>query len=128
MEAEGAVLADVLLCAADGTHKKAELSLPFVFPVDAEGESIEADCVVCGLNIRRKKNGETEAEATLKLCFRVFEERSWEYLSEIKEGEAYKEEESAFSVFLPHAGEGLWQVAKRLRCAPDTLEKNNPDL
>ena len=127
-EAEGAVLADVLLCAPDGTHKKAELSLPFVFPVGAEGDIVEADCVVCGLNIRRKKNGETEAEATLKLCFRVFEERSWEYLSEVTEGEAYEQEEGAFSVFLPRAGEGLWQVAKRLRCAPEELQKSNPEL
>ena len=128
MEAEGAVLADVLLCATDGSHKKAELSLPFVFPVDVDGDTVEADCVVCGLNIRRKKNGETEAEATLKLCFRVFEEKSWEYVCEAVVGEEYPQEDSAFSVFLPRAGEGLWQVAKRLNCDPEELQKSNPEL
>ena len=66
-EAEGAVLAEVLLCGADGGYRSATLSLPFVFPVDVEGDYVEADCAVCGLNVRRKKNGEVEADATLRL-------------------------------------------------------------
>ena len=28
----------------------------------------------------------------------------------------------------PRAGEELWQVAKRIRCAPEELKKSNPDL
>ena len=40
----------------------------------------------------------------------------------------YPQNESAFSVFIPHAGEGLWQVAKRLKCPPEDLQKSNPDL
>ena len=128
MEAEGAVYADVLLCGADGTHRKAELSLPFVFPIETEGDFAEVDCIVCGLNVRRKKSGETEAEATLKLCVRSYEEREWAYVSEAIEGEKCDKEESAFSVFLPKAGEDLWGLAKRLNCAPEELKKSNPDL
>ena len=96
--------------------------------MDVDGEIAEADCIVCGLNVRRKKNGETEAEATLKLCVRSYEERNWEYISQLTEGEAEIKNDSAFSVFMPREGEDLWQVAKRLRCAPEDLQKNNPEL
>lgn len=128
MEAEGAVLAEVLLCSADGNHRSATLSLPFVFPVDIDGEHIEADCMVCGLNVRRKKSGEAEAEATLRLSLRVYEAREWGYISQLEEGEACAKEESAFSVFMTSAGEELWEVSKRLRCAPEELTKSNPEL
>ena len=128
MEAEGAILAEVLLCGADGAKRSATLTLPFVFPIDAEGDYVEVEGMVCGLNGRRKKSGETEAEATLKVSARVYQEREWKYVSEIEEGETYDEEDSAFSVFLTGAGEELWQVAKRLSCAPEDLERSNPDL
>lgn len=128
MEAEGVVMADVLLCGADGAHRSAELSLPFVFPVDIDGEIAEAECLVCGLNVRRKKSGETEAEATLKLCVKTYDEISWEYISRVDEGEETETENGAFSVFIPRAGEGLWELAKRLRCAPEEIEKSNPEL
>lgn len=128
VEAEGVVLADVLLCGADGSHRSAELSLPFVFPVEIDEELAEAECIVCGLNVRRKKNGETEAEATLKLCVKAYEEISWEYPSQIEEGEAITSDDGAFSVFIPRVGEGLWDLAKRLRCAPEEIEKSNPEL
>lgn len=127
-EAEGAVLANVLLCNADGTHRAVELSLPFVFPMEAEGAFIEADCLVCGLNVRRKKSGETEAEATLKLSMRCYDDWEWEYVLEGVEGETYLPNESAFSIFIPRAGEDLWTVAKRLKCSPEEVEKSNPNL
>ena len=128
MEAEGVVMADVLLRGADGAHRSAQLSLPFLFPVDVEEETVEAGCLVCGLNVRRKKNGETEAEATLKLCVQTHKEISWEYISAVEEGEEISEDNGAFSVFIPRAGEGLWEFAKRLRCAPEDIRQSNPEL
>ncbi len=127
-EAEGVLLAEVLLAGADGSHRSATLSLPFLFPVDAEGDIVEAECLVCGLNIRRKKNGETEAEATLKLSLRCFESWSWEYVNEAIEGAEYPQNDSAFSVFIPKAGEDLWSLAKRLRCTPEDVKRSNPEL
>lgn len=128
MEAEGAVLAEVLLCGADGTKRSATLTLPFVFPIEAEGEYVEVDCLVCGLNVKRKKSGETEADATLKLSFRSYEQREWQYVGQVDEGEPYGETKEGFSVFMTSAGEGLWEVSKRLCCSPDEVERNNPDL
>ena len=128
VEAEGVVTAKVFLKGVDGTHRSAELSLPVLFPLEADGEFVEAECLVCGLNLRRKKSGETEAEATLKLSVNCYEKREWGYIHGVEEGEQYEENDCAFSVFLPKEGEGLWEVAKRLRCEPDSLQKNNPDL
>jgi hypothetical protein len=128
MEAEGVVLAEVLLCSADGAHRSATLSLPFLFPVDVGGEYAEAECIVCGLNVRRKKNGEVEAEATLKICVRTFEQQAWEYIVKAEVGEEIPQTDCAFTVFIPRAGEGLWDLSKRLRCAPDELQKSNPSL
>ncbi len=128
MEAEGVLLADLLLKGSDGGYRSATLSLPFLFPVDVEGDYAEADCLPCGLNVRRKKSGEVEAEATLKIALRGYEEKSWSYVSKTEEGEEYPEEKSAFTVFLPTEGEELWGLAKRLRRTPESLEKSNPDL
>ena len=127
-EAEGVVLAEVLFCGGDGGHRSATLSLPFVFPLAIDGEEVEADGIVCGLNIRRKKDGETDAEATLKLCVRAYKNGVWEYVDDLKEGEEYAEEKSAFSVYIPKAGEGLWELAKRLRFSPESLKEGNPHL
>jgi hypothetical protein len=118
----------VILKSGDGARRSAELSLPVLFPIDAEGEFAEAECIVCGLNLRRKKNGETEAEATLKLTVNVYEQKEWGYITNLEEGEEYGENDCAFSVFLPEIGEGLWQVAKRLHCEPEALQKSNPEL
>ena len=128
MEAEGVISADVLLLGADGSHRAAKLDMPVSLPVDTEGDCTEVDCIVCGLNVRRKKSGETEAEATLKLCICVYGQRTWEYVCEVQEGDTYPVEESAFSVFIPRAGEDLWQVAKRLACDPEELQKSNAEL
>ena len=128
VEAEGAALAEVILRGIDGGRKTCSLSLPFVFPVDIEGEFFEAECIVCGLNVRRKNGGETEAEATVKLCVKSYEKCVWEYIRETEEGEAVEESDAALSIFLPEAGETLWEVAKRLSCLPEELERSNPDL
>lgn len=127
-EAEGVVQAELLLRGADGSNRSCTMTLPFVFPLAVEGDLVEADGNVCGLNVRRKKSGETEAEATLQLSVRAYEKRDWSYISEAKEGEEYPEERAALSVYALRAGEGLWEAAKRLRRDPEELQKSNPEL
>ena len=127
-EAEGVITADVLLRTVDGGRRVCKLSLPFLFPVDIEGEEAEADCLVCGLNLRKQKGGETDAEATLKVCLRGYEKTEWAYIGEVTEGEKREESEAAVSIYLPRAGEDLWQVSKRLARDPDELQKSNPEL
>ncbi|MBE7085711.1 MAG: hypothetical protein E7366_00965 [Clostridiales bacterium] len=128
LEAEGVVQAEVLLRGTDGSYRAANLSLPVIFPLDTDAEEAELDCMVCGLNVRRKKNGETEAEATLKCVARCYQNGVWEYIGEAKSGDEYPINDAAFSVYIPRAGEDLWQVSKRLVCDPEELKKSNPDL
>lgn len=127
-EAEGVVFAEVLFKGADGSHRSATLSLPFAFPLNIEGEYAEADVLVCGLNIRRKPSGETEAEATLKVVVRTYQDGEWAYISEVTDGECYAEEKGAFSVYIPKAGEELWSLAKRLHRSPESIQEGNPNL
>jgi hypothetical protein len=127
-EVEGVVQADVLFQTADGAHKKSVLSLPVAFPIDCEGDFATAEAIVYGLNVKRRKSGETEAEGTLKVVVKTYEEISSEFIFEAEEGEAYQDCDCGVSIFLPRAGEDLWQVAKRLKRAPEELEKSNPDL
>ena len=126
-EAEGVVLAELILKDGENGYKSTSLSLPFVFPVNVDGDRVDADCIVCGLNVRKTSAG-MEAEATVKVSLRAYDKREWSYLSQVKEGEKRAVSNAAVSVFLPRAGEDLWQVAKRLACDPDELQKSNPDL
>ncbi len=126
-EAEGIIFAEVLLKGADGGYRSSTLSLPFLFPVEGEGALVEGAGIVCGLNVRRKKNGETEAEGTVKGCLRRYEQIEREYIRGVEEGAAYPEER-AFSVFFTESGEELWDLSKRLHCSPENLQKDNPQL
>jgi hypothetical protein len=87
-----------------------------------------AEGIVCGLNIRRKKDGETDAEALVKASVRSYNRSEWESVQELVTGEEYPEESAAFSVYSLRAGEELWDTAKRLRRDPEELKKSNPDL
>ncbi len=127
-EAEGVLTAEVLLSGKDGGYKKAELLLPFLFPIDVKGDEAEAEGIVCGLNIRRKKEGETEAEAIVKITARSYAYAEWEQVKEVEIGEEEPQNRTAFSVYGLREGEELWDVAKRLKRDPEELKKSNPDL
>ena len=125
-EAEGVVTAEVLLGGENG-YKSATLSLPFAFPIDSAGDEVEISAIVCGLNVRRTKDT-AEAEATLKLCVRSYEKKEWSYIKETAEGEEYPKTDAAISIYALRAGEGLWEVAKRLHREPAELKRCNPEL
>ena len=125
-EAEGVVTAEVLLGGENG-YKSATLSLPFAFPIDSTGDEVEISAIVCGLNVRRTKDT-AEAEATLKLCVRSYEKKEWSYIKETAEGEEYPKTDAAISIYALRAGEGLWEVAKRLHREPAELKRCNPEL
>ncbi|MBQ8885660.1 MAG: hypothetical protein IJY62_04785 [Clostridia bacterium] len=128
-EAEGAVFAEVILCDGDGVHKSAELSLPFLFPVSFNGAAYaEAEATVCGLSVRQRREGEAEVEATLKVTVKLFKEETAEFISEVEEGEAFEENHSAISIYVPQEGDDLWETAKKLRRTPEEVAKSNPDL
>ncbi len=128
VEVEGVVTAEVFARNADGGRKSRTLSLPFVFPLPIEGESVEVDCAVCGLNVRRKNGGEVDAECTVKLSARSYDKQTWSYIQEARIGEEKPVCHSAVSVFMTREGEELWEIAKRLSKTPEELKSSNPEL
>ncbi|MBQ9730283.1 MAG: hypothetical protein IJV80_05680 [Clostridia bacterium] len=46
----------------------------------------------------------------------------------MEEGESVAENECAVSVFIPREGDGLWELASRLKSPPEEVAKNNPHL
>jgi len=127
--AEGAVTAKVIVADADSSHRSIDITLPFSVPVNASAEGRkEVDVLPCGLAVKQRKEGEIEAEATLKICVKVYGNKSAAYVGDISEGEPVPAKSSAFSVYMASAGEDLWQTAKRLNKSPEEIEKCNPDL
>ena len=87
-----------------------------------------AQAIVCGISLKQKKEGEAETEATLKITLFVYDTCEIGYVSKAEGGEEYGEETCGMSVFVPRAGDGLWETAKALRKTPEELTRSNPDL
>lgn len=127
---EGAVFT-VLVYEQNGEIKSTDVSLPFAVALNGvaeDGERVAEDVAVCGVSVRLKAEGEAEAEATLKICASVCGEQSVRYLTRIEEGEPVETNDCAVSVFLPAAGDGLWEIAKKLNKSPEEVSSCNSDL
>ncbi|MGN1104807.1 MAG: DUF3794 domain-containing protein [Candidatus Coproplasma sp.] len=128
--AEGAVTCQ-LIYMQGGEVKSAEITLPVCVPlkgVAQSGQEVSLDIAVGGMSVKLKAEGEAEAAATLKICATVCDNREITYLSAMEEGEAIVPNECAVSVFLPAAGDGLWEVAKKLGKSPSDVVACNSEL
>lgn len=128
--AEG-VVESVLIYSLNDEIKSCGVSLPFSVSlkgVAEEGQDVCLDIAVSAVAVRLRAEGEAEAEASLKICARVLGKSSAEYICSIEEGEELKADDSAVSVFLPTAGDGLWEIAKRLNKSPSDVASCNPEL
>lgn len=127
---EGAVNT-VLIYEQGGEIKSTEVNLPFAVTLNGvaeAGQKVIKDVAVCGVSVRLKAEGEAEAEATLKISACVCEESTVRYLNQIEEGEAVEVNDCAVSVFLPTAGDGLWDIAKKLKKSPSEVSACNAEL
>lgn len=72
----------------------------------------------------------TEIECEAEAVFTVYDKKSYsaEIISSVETGEPKTAIDSAVSVYIPLAGEGLWDLAKRLNVCPETLVSTNADL
>ena len=124
--AEGVALATLLVRASDGSRRGIEMSLPFSVPVQAEDADV--DVIACGMSARQKEEGTIDAEATLKFTFTERLHSSARLVSAAEEGAALPEKDCAISVYVPRAGDGLWELSKRLKKSPEEVTASNPDL
>lgn len=125
---EGSVSA-TLLYEQNGEIRSTEINLPFAVTLNGTDGCFGAVSVaVCGLNLRQRSEGECEAEAVLKISVAECGERNIRYLSDASEGEKIAANDSAISVFIPCAGDSLWDTAKKLLSRVADIEASNPDL
>ena len=80
------------------------------------------------MSARQRQEGEIEAEATLKITLRKERKVLSRLVCSAEEGEAVEEPDSAISVYIPRAGDGLWELAKSLKKTPEEVLANNPDV
>ncbi len=123
---EGVAMATLLMADAEGGHRGVELSLPFSVPVEAQDAAVTV--LVCGMSARQRQEGEIEAEATLKISMQERRKISARLVANAEEGEQLLLSESAVSVYIPRAGDGLWELAKSLRKSPEEVSASNPDI
>lgn len=123
---EGVAMATLLVLGTDGTHRGVEMSLPFSVAVKAE--NCTAEVLVCGMSARQRQEGEIDAEATLKITLRERRTVSAKIVVSAEEGEQFPVNDSAVSVYIPRAGDGLWELSKSLKKSPEEVEAANPDI
>ncbi|MBQ8320674.1 MAG: DUF3794 domain-containing protein [Clostridia bacterium] len=127
-QVEGVIEAKLLCEEEGGGYACKEFSMPFVARLPIRCEEVEVEALACGVGVRRRAGGETEAEATLKLRVKAFERKETAFICSLEEGEAREENDAAISVYLPKAGDDLWTTAKRLSQFPEDFEKCNEGL
>ncbi len=125
---EGSITATLLYEQAGEIHS-AEVNMPFAVTLSGLSENCsEINVAVCGMSLRQRAEGECEAEASLKITAADCERKCVKYVTSVTEGEPVTRSDSAISVYIPTAGDGLWETAKRLCESPDNIQKTNPDL
>lgn len=125
---EGSVTA-TLLYEQGGEIHSTEVNMPFTVKLSGLSDNCrEISVAVCGMSLRQRAEGECEGEAVLKISAADGELKSVKYITEATEGEARKLSDSAISVYIPAAGDGLWETAKRLCESPENISLSNPEL
>ncbi len=107
-----------------------QLAAPFSTSVEVDvGENdYNLEAVICELTGRIVSLEEFELAATVKFRTRTTKKQKICVLTEVEAGEEKRLNESAISVYIPMAGEELWDVAKRLNVCPDAITAVNGDL
>lgn len=125
---EGAVTA-TLLYEQGGEVHSTEVNMPFTLNLPGLSENCKHISVaVLSVSLRQRAEGECEGEATLKIAAFDGAQHECEYITEIAEGDKKQVNDSAISVFIPAAGDGLWETAKKLSASPESIQLSNPDL
>jgi len=124
---EGVAEATLLVRGAEKSHRGVNLSLPFSVNVNAE-ETCDCSVLVCGMSARQRQEGEIDVEGTLKITLFPKHLSTVRAVCGVEEGAPVVQSDSAVSVYIPRAGDGLWELAKSLKKPPEEVLAGNPDL
>ncbi|MBP5467596.1 MAG: redoxin domain-containing protein, partial [Clostridia bacterium] len=125
----GALTVNGLFVGDDGVMftRKSEVPFETSIPCEAEGE-ISLSAAIKSATVKLITFTETECDAEAVFTVYVKDAFAVEVISEIEEGEPKIVPDAAVSVYIPLAGEGLWELSKRLNVCPESLVSTNPDL
>jgi len=120
-----------LVYGQNGEIKSCDVEAPFSVPLNGvagDGQEVETEAFASGMAVRLRAEGEAEAEASLKICAYVSSHKKISYLTEISSDGELELSDSAVSVYFPAAGDGLWDIAKKLNKPTDFISSSNPSL
>ena len=125
---EGSVTS-TLIYEQGGEVHSTEVNMPFALNL----AGLSADCkdisvAACGMSLRQRAEGECDGEAVLKITAADGEKKCVKYITEVAEGGDRALNDCAVSVYVPEAGDGLWETAKRLFESPEAIRLSNPEL
>jgi hypothetical protein len=127
---EGSVSA-VLVYEQDEQIKSTIINLPFAIVlkgIEGDGKQIMVSVAAYGISVRQRTEGEVECEAAIKIVAEVSGDVESSYLTEIVEDGDVEICDSALSVYIPQSGDGLWDIAKKLKSSPADVLACNPQL
>lgn len=125
---EGSISA-TLIYEQGGDIRSTEVNLPFSVKLAGLSRNCkQISAAVCGISFRQRAEGECEGEAVIKITACDGEVKNLKYLTEVTEGAEKTPVQSAISVYIPAAGDGLWETAKRLSESPENIQNSNPEL
>ncbi len=127
MRISGVVRADVVFKNADNGTSVAVAEMPFDMETEVAGEPTFTKISLSDFSARAK-NGGIDFAFTLKASYKVYERITAECITSVEEGVEKKVNDSALSVYIPTAGDGLWEVAKALGATNEEIEKYNGEL
>lgn len=123
----GILKADAIFKNADNGTTALVVEAPFAVETEVAGEALFAGVTVEDFSIRLR-GGAIETEFTLKAAYKLYEKEKIKYVARIAEQGAKEANESAISVYIPKAGDDLWEVAKTLGESKEEVMRYNPEL
>ena len=129
LDAYGTLSCNVWLLSEDEQVINRKTEIPFNIAL-ADANSEECEVVVAVKSSTAKLITLTEIECEAEAVFTLYqtEKYSAEIISGLEAGEEKATPTAAISVYIPIAGEGLWELSKRLNVCPETLVANNSEL
>ena len=125
---EGSVTSTLLYEQAGEVHST-EVNMPFSCPLTGLSANCrEISVAVCGVSLRQRAEGECEGEAVLKITGADGEVKTVKYLNEITEQGEKTVPDCAISVYIPSAGDGLWERRNGFRKRPKVSKNQTPNF
>lgn len=123
----GSVKADVIFRNADNGTACVQAETPFSTDITEDSEVRNVKTTLSDLTAR-VRGGDIEFEFTLAVRYDLYSEKTVDCITNAESLGERKTSDSAITVFIPAAGDELWDISKRLASTEEEVSRLNPDL